>query len=157
MPPCSFCKKPGHNTVTCKVRLKGNVEESEALVSFLSDAAHIARNSSVLDRTDPEGKHLVAQLLKATAIAQSKLDKDEKRFEEVQRQGKGGDDPGEWVRIDVAGAGLPSGDGDPVRLSANDEQTGSPPTKPSEGCACGSDRAACGQCGRGWAQEKQRR
>ena len=157
MPPCSFCKKPGHNIVTCKVRLKNNVEESETLVKLMSDAADIARFSRAVDRTGTDGKALVAQLLSATVIAQNKLDKDEKRFEEVQRQGKGGDDPDEWVRIDVAGAGLPSGDGDPVRLSANDEQTGSPPTKPSEGCACGSDRAACGQCGRGWAQEKQRR
>ena len=157
MPPCSFCKKDGHNVVTCKLRLFTNVDESRNLLWLIEKAADIAQNSPSVDRTGTDGKALVARLESATGIAQHKVEKDEKRFQEVRQQGQGGDDPDEWVRIDVPGAGLPSGDGDPVRLAANDEQTRSPPTKPSEGCASGSDRAACGQCGRGWAQEQQRR
>ena len=93
MPPCSFCRKLGHNITTCKIRLKENVYESEALVESLSTAAHIAQCSPALDRTDNEGKALVESLLTATFIAQSKLAKDQKRFAEVERAGKGGDDP----------------------------------------------------------------
>ena len=161
MPPCSFCRKLGHNTTTCKIRLKENVDESEALVESLSTVAHIAKSSRALDRTDKEGKALVASLLTATLIAQSKLAKDQKRFAEVERAGKGGDDPEEWVRIDVAGvsAGRPTYDDtsdNPDRLFANKDQTGSSPIKPRQVCACGADRAACGQCGRGWAQDKEK-
>ena len=99
--PCSFCRKLGRNITTCKIALKENVNESEALVESLSTAAHIAQCSPVLDRTDNEGKALAESLLTATLIAQGKLAKDQKRFAEVERAGKGVDDPEEWVRIDV--------------------------------------------------------
>ena len=171
MPPCSFCRKLGHTITTCKIRLKENVYESEALVESLSTAAHIAQCSPALDRTDNEGKALVESLLTATFIAQSKLAKDQKRFAEVERAGKGGDDPEEWVRVDVkkgaeqtpdvpgVSAGRPTYDDsseNPDRLLANKAQTGSSHIKPRQVCACSFDRAACGQCGRGWAQDQQK-
>jgi len=148
--PCSYCRKPGHNITTCKIALKENVNESEALVESLSTAARIAQCSPALDRTDNEGKALVESLLTATLIAQSKLAKDQKRFAEVERAGKGGDDPEEWVRIDVkkgaeqtpdvpgVSAGRPTYDDtseNPDRLFANKAQTGSSPIKPRQVCA----------------------
>ena len=149
MPSCSFCRKRGHNIATCRIRLTENVDESEALVAALSTAVHSAQSSTVLDRTA-----LVESLVTATAIAQSKLAKDLKRFAEVESTGKGGDDPEAWVRVDVEeGAAqtpvVPEGATQtpdvPDRLFAN---------KAQQVCACSFDRAACGQCGRGCAQDQ---